>query len=50
MCYVDAYNKENVRMPIDAGSGGVIPIPSTSSKKSLYSLSNTINYLDNRIQ
>ena len=34
-------------MPSDASSGGVIPIPSASSKKSLYSLGNTIKFLEN---
>ena len=50
MCYVDAYEKEHVPMLSDAISGGGIPIPSTSSKKSLHSLGIRINFIGNRVQ
>ena len=50
MCSVDAHDKENVPMPSDTISGGGRPMPSTSYKKSLYSLGHTINFLDNCIQ
>ena len=50
MCSVDVYAKEYVPMPCDESSGGVIPIPSKSSKKALYSLGHKINFLDNWLQ
>ena len=50
MCSVDVYAKEYVPMPCDEISGGVIPIPSKSSKKALYSLGHKINFLDNWLQ
>ena len=37
-------------MPIDTSSGGGRPIPIKPSKKPLYSLSHTINSLDNEFQ
>ena len=50
MCSVDAYGKENVPMPSDAISGGGRQIPSMSSKKALYSLGHTINFIENWLQ
>ena len=47
MCSVDAYGKYNVPMPSDTSSSGGRPIPSKASKKSLYSLGYTINFIDN---
>ena len=35
MCDVDAYKKEHEPMINDESSGGVIPMPSTSSKEAL---------------
>ena len=50
MCYTDAYDKEHVTMPSYASSDGRIPMPSTSYKKSLYSLGHKIKFLDNWLQ
>ena len=47
ICSVDAYYKYNVPMPSYESSGGGRPIRSAPSKKSQYSLSYTINFLDN---
>ena len=38
MCYVDAYDKNNVSMPDDASSGYGRPMTSTSSKEALLSI------------
>ena len=50
MCSVYAYGKDHVPMTSDASSGGGRSMPSTSSKKALYSLGHTINFLDNWLQ
>ena len=38
MPYVGAYGKDHIPIPSDAISGGVKPIPSTSSKNHFYNL------------
>ena len=50
MCSVDAYNKEHVLMTSDASSVGGRPMTSKPSKKALYSLGHTINFIDNWLQ
>ena len=50
MCAVDAYSKEHIPIPDYASSGGDVPIPSTSSKESLISLGQKINFIDNWLQ
>ena len=50
MCYVDVYDKEHVPISDDASIGGGRTIPSTYSKKALFSLVHTINFLYNCIQ
>ena len=47
---MDVYDKEHVSIPSDASIFGEIPMTSMSSKKSLYSLVHTYNFLDNWIQ
>ena len=46
----DAYDKEHVPMPDDEISGGGRPIPSTPYRESLFSLGQTINFIDNCLQ
>ena len=50
MCSVDTYDKEHVPIPSDASSKGGIPMPIMSSKKAIYSLGHTINFIDNWIK
>ena len=50
MCSIDTYYKEHVPIPIDASSKGGIPMPIMSSKKAIYSLGHTINFIDNWIK
>ena len=47
MYSVDAYYKEHVTIPDYSSSGGVIPMPSMSSKQSLLSFGHTINFIGN---
>ena len=50
MCAVDVYDKEHVPMPDDVSSGVGRPMPITSPKEALFSLGQTINFIDNWLQ
>ena len=47
MYTVDVYNKQYIKMPGNASSGVGRPLPILSSKESLISLGQTINFIDN---